>query len=576
MNSLQEGCDKTNDLSKLIPSIIDEISAVSPERLYGEVPVSPTGCGSGTRKVTYRMLANVINGMAWWITETLGASRDPDFETLSYIGPNDMGHNIVLLGAVKAGYKLLLVSPRYGTVGQARLMKETNCNKLLISPAHPTSQAAALAAEVDNLGVWTIPDLPSLFSTQYSHFPYSKTYEQGKTDPLVVIHTSGTSGLPKTIVWTLEWAVAFARQRHLQPPSGFESLDSTVQGVRILSLMPPFHAGHLFASLLFTIYCGSTCVWPPAGMPPSAQTAAYMAKNVPLDTLWLLPAHIDELGADPQLIDSISGSGVDTLFWAGGPVLEKSGEAIAKQLQLCTTCGSTETGMWPSIRTAGHWDANTWRYMCFHPRANLHFQEQTDGLFGAVFEKPSCDEEVPPAFCIFTQDSQFDTKDLFRQHSRLGDYTCWTYHGRSDDLQVFQTGFKWHPVAAERRIVTESRGDIQEALLIGTGRTEIVALFELSADTQLQIDKLRETGREGESRRKLGEVLDGIWPTIEEVNRSAPVYVRISRDRVVFTDSGRPMVRTAKGSIQRKQTVADYEGQIQEVLEGVHITQKPY
>ncbi|KAF9890734.1 hypothetical protein FE257_005600 [Aspergillus nanangensis] len=535
---------------------------VVPVLLGGNCIFSPE---HGTRKVTYQMLANVVNGMAWWLTTTLDPSPQfSSFETLAYIGPNDMGHNIVLLGAIKAGYKILLVSPRYGTIGQARLMKETNCTKLLLSPATSTSsQADALATEVPNLRVWTLPDLPSLLDTQHPPFPYSKSYEQAKHDPLVVVHTSGTSGLPKPIVWTHEWAVAFVHQRHLPPPAGFESLDATLCNTRILSLMPPFHAGHLFASLLLTLYCGSTCIWPPAEMPPTAQTAAYMARNVVLDALWLLPAQIDELGGDERLLDIIRQSGVSTAFWAGGSVLHPSAEAVSKHLRLFSTCGSTETGMWPSIRRAGDWDPDTWRYMCFHPGAQIRFDEQADGLFGAVFEKKQPPRgEMPPAFLIVAQEEEFDTKDLFRRHSTLGDVPCWTYHGRSDDLQVFQTGFKWHPVAAERRIVAESGGLVQEALLVGTGRTEIVALLELSQEKEVQ--------------GKLSEVLDAIWPTIEEVNRSAPVYVHISRKRVVFTDAVRPMARTAKGNVQRSQTVKEYERQIQNVLLDVHLTQTPY
>jgi hypothetical protein len=40
----------------------------------------------------------------WWLHRTLGPGES--FETLLYLGPNDLRHNILLLGAVKAGYKV--------------------------------------------------------------------------------------------------------------------------------------------------------------------------------------------------------------------------------------------------------------------------------------------------------------------------------------------------------------------------------------------------------------------------------------------------------------------------------------
>lgn len=33
-------------------------------------------------------------------------------------------------------------------------------------------------------------------------FPYTKSYEEAKNDPFAVLHTSGSTGIPKPIVWT--------------------------------------------------------------------------------------------------------------------------------------------------------------------------------------------------------------------------------------------------------------------------------------------------------------------------------------------------------------------------------------
>jgi acyl-CoA synthetase (AMP-forming)/AMP-acid ligase II len=93
-----------NGRKKLLNHIVDDIARAHPNAPYAEIPVSSTSFDQGFRKVSYRAFANAINGMAWWLEKTLGKGQS--FETLAYIGPNDLRHVILLLAAVKAGFKV--------------------------------------------------------------------------------------------------------------------------------------------------------------------------------------------------------------------------------------------------------------------------------------------------------------------------------------------------------------------------------------------------------------------------------------------------------------------------------------
>ena len=90
--------------NRLLNHIVDDIARDNPDMPYAELPVSPTSFDQGLRDVSYRDLSNAINGIAWWLDRSLG--RGKNFETLTYLGPNDLHHTILLLGAVKAGYKV--------------------------------------------------------------------------------------------------------------------------------------------------------------------------------------------------------------------------------------------------------------------------------------------------------------------------------------------------------------------------------------------------------------------------------------------------------------------------------------
>lgn len=94
---------------ELLVHIVDEIARENPDTLYAELPRSTTSFDAGFHKVTYQLFANAIDGMAWWLDKTLG--KKDNFETLLYLGPNDLRHNILLLAAVKAGYKVRAAAP---------------------------------------------------------------------------------------------------------------------------------------------------------------------------------------------------------------------------------------------------------------------------------------------------------------------------------------------------------------------------------------------------------------------------------------------------------------------------------
>jgi len=92
----------------LVPNIVDQRAQTEPEALYAEYPVSTLSYEEGYRKITYGGFANAINGAAWWLHKNLGPGKD--FETLAYIGPNDLRYPALILGAVKAGYTVITTS----------------------------------------------------------------------------------------------------------------------------------------------------------------------------------------------------------------------------------------------------------------------------------------------------------------------------------------------------------------------------------------------------------------------------------------------------------------------------------
>lgn len=98
---------------QLLNNIIDGMAKTRPSALYAEIPSLPDSYSGGYRKVSYEVLAKAVNGAAWFLKEELGEGRN--HQALAYIGPNDLGYVIMILGAVKAGYKVNMLDEIFST-----------------------------------------------------------------------------------------------------------------------------------------------------------------------------------------------------------------------------------------------------------------------------------------------------------------------------------------------------------------------------------------------------------------------------------------------------------------------------
>ena len=94
----------TSQKKQLLNNLIDGLAQIRPESTWAKVPRDQSSYSHGYRRISYKMMANAIDGLAWWIKEQLGESRT--FETLVYFGTWDPRYILLLLAAVKAGYKV--------------------------------------------------------------------------------------------------------------------------------------------------------------------------------------------------------------------------------------------------------------------------------------------------------------------------------------------------------------------------------------------------------------------------------------------------------------------------------------
>lgn len=86
----------------------------------------------------------------------------------------------------------LFNSPRNSIDAHISLFKGQNCHTMIVPALQPLYVAPLLAAHPMRL--LQLPKLEELLNSRALHYPYKKTFHEGYRDPLVSLHTSGTTG----------------------------------------------------------------------------------------------------------------------------------------------------------------------------------------------------------------------------------------------------------------------------------------------------------------------------------------------------------------------------------------------
>lgn len=141
-------------------------------------------------------------------------------------------------------------------------------------------------------------------------------------------------------------------------------------------------------------------------------------------------------------------------------------------------------------------------------------------------------------------DGSYATKDLFEPHPTIE--KAWKYVARLDDTIVLVNGEKFNPVMMEGTI--RSHKAVTETVVFGAARPYLGMLVVPSPATNgLSAD----------------EIIDQLWPVIEEANRTAEAYARITRHMIHILPHDCQFPRTDKGSIIRQAFYKQFASEIE-------------
>ncbi|KAJ4386022.1 hypothetical protein N0V93_008913 [Gnomoniopsis smithogilvyi] len=496
-------------------------------------------------------MANAVNRAAHRMVELCGKPEANSFPTLAYIGPNDARYVVSMIASVKAGYQALFISPRNTKEGQLNLFKKTNCNIIAYAGSHKEAVQSWVeeremhAIEVSPIDEW-FPE------NEIPHFPYNKTFEEGEWDPFSVLHTSGSTGLPKPII-VRQGMVAVADALQGLPKWRDERIATAdwAEAKRIFVPMPLFHMAGIIGVIINAFYQNCPVVLGPTDRPMTSDLVIECLDKADVESAMLPPAIIEDLGQSEQGIQALAK--LTTVAYGGGNLARECGNRLTKRgARLFNFMGATEFAPF-AVYTKK--DPMLWQYFHYNKdilACEFRKQDGEEDVYEMIMVRQNENKKHPGlqgVFYTFPDLDEWSTKDLYRPHPELPDH--WIYHGRADNIIVFSNGEKLNPVTIEE--IISDHAELKGAMVVGSQKFQAGVIVEPKVYP--------------ETKEEAKALLDRVWPLVERANEETVQHGRISRDLVVLSNPSKPFLRAGKGTIQRAMTVKLYEEDIEKMYE---------
>jgi thioester reductase-like protein len=391
------------------------------------------------------------------------------------------------------------------------------------------------------MGRLTVPELSDLLDgPAVPIYPYEKTFSEARHEPFVVLHTSGSTGLPKLVTPTNGTVASIDAFQRIPFEGGPPTVLSLFKRIRLFMPFPPFHAAGLYIMLPLAVFCEITIVLPPATpLTPEVADSAHIYGNVQGT---ILPAStLVDIAKSPTMLANLQI--LSFIAFGGAPLPPEIGNAIRTVSRPVNWLGATELCFTPLEIM----DPDDWEYMKFSDVMGAQFRRIDDHLYELFIVR---DEKLDPyqgIFCSFPHLQEYSMRDLYSKHPTKPD--LWRYQGRADDIIVFTNGEKMNPLAMEELI--SSHEGVNSALLVGHGRFQSALLIEPTTPVRSEDDKQ--------------EALASIWRVVDLANRTCVAHGKVSKELILFTSPDKPMRRAGKGAVQRKPTLSAYRQEIDEL-----------
>ncbi|BCS22828.1 putative NRPS-like protein biosynthetic cluster [Aspergillus puulaauensis] len=535
---LVDGKDALDDLAKLPPTPPAETGTplyTVNDILLHRIPHPPgaplVGYPQSTHGIsdykfyTAEDLDRFANGSANIMQDSgLPMFSDPvENRVVAILGASNLDYVVALFALSRLGYAVLLLSTRLSTEAYTNLLAKTNCRNIIYSS---TAQRAV------SLIQGAVPEIKSNLIPEYSS--YSRCVESSELQftgqPEIsrklafIIHSSGSTGLPKPIFQTHSACIA-----------NYTASNS----YRALLTLPMYH-NHGLCTLFRCLFKAKPVAIYNANLPLTGKNVLEAMEAFQPESFHGVPYVL-------KLLSEVDGGAEELakcrqVLFGGSSCPDDLGDYLVnKGVRLISHYGATEAGqLMTSDRPV---EDKLWNYV--RPLKGvlpfLRMDELEDGSYECVAldglptkVTSNCDD--PP--------NSFRTRDTFLKHPSIPN--AWKYLGRIDDRVTLVNGEKVLPVPIEHRI--RQSKFVKDNLVFGVGKPLPGLIVVPSVECENMTND---------------EILDIVWPNIEAANKSAEAFSQISRDMVIILAAGSSYPATDKGTMIRNRCYMEFNDLIE-------------
>ncbi|KAF3015839.1 hypothetical protein G7054_g6817 [Neopestalotiopsis clavispora] len=537
---------------RLLPVIIDEVAQNDPNRTWACLPVDDYDLSQGFEDVTYAAFANAINKLAYFIEKTFG--RSDKFDTIIYLGIPDIRYYMLPYAACKTGHKIFFSSPHNTLETHLDLIERTQCKAIMLA-------RGVYARDIINhhpMPKTEIPELDDLLdlSDVAPIYPYNKTYEEAKTEPLVLCHSSGSTSDPRPVTFTHASMACFDNQTELPDVDGRGHWTwQCGPGVRYFMIASPFHPIAIAIGMAVAVFGGGILV---PGFRHRATTeigdVCEIIKGSKATTGFIPYFLADVIARLPDAEEIIKQ--FDSMAYGNGTVTHYGGEVWSRHTKFQNIWGASDTLTPPVLKA----DPEDYEYNYFDMEAaGIRFQERDleyydeDGSRLPLYElvltlTPQSQKyagywagqgitEAPSAAPY----PENPTAELWTPHPdpKKSGY-AWRFVSRLYDLE------RGNEFCLAMEAAIDNLEKVQKSIVLSKYHEQPVALVELARGLDV-------------------EAAADIWQqTIEPQNEDVPEHSRIPQTHVIPVQFG-SFIRGTEGHLNRKQTEKKYASDIDAV-----------
>lgn len=449
-------------------------------------------------------------------------TSDDPVQVVGLLGPSDFSYLVAFLAISRLGHSVLLLSTRITDEAHESLIRTTKATALLYDEAFEHT-ALALRGHNTGLRVMKIRDTTALPTTSENVKPARLDPSRETLNTSFIIHSSGSTGLPKPIFQTHK-ASLYAYSQHFN---------------RVGHITLPLYHNHGICCLFRAIWAGKKIYIYNAKLPLTSQhLLATLKEHRDIKILYAVPYALKLLSETEEGLKLLSD--LDIVMFGGSACPKPIGDRLVESgVNLVGHYGATELGqLMTSFRD--HKQDKGWDWLRVGPNLEPYLRMESRGP--NLFEL-CVTEGWPSKVATNCDDGSYATKDLFEPHPTIPN--AWRYYARLDDTLVLENGEKANPLIAEG-VIRQSQY-VAEAVVFGANKPRLGAFVIPAAAVELTDEAL----------------LDALMTYVNQANQVAPSFAQLSRDMIKILPRDVEYRKTDKGTVIRAAFYRDFSEHIE-------------